>query len=95
MVSEENQYFPARMVSVRILGNTKSMVVVDGIGGGVEAQKLVGRGIRAGGMRAHAKTVRNRLKVLLLLMDTVAAAPPPGLMHESGPCAGSISPMMP
>src|SRR5258706_11022889 len=28
VVSDENQYFPARMVSVRTFGNTKSMVVV-------------------------------------------------------------------
>src|ERR1700727_2078166 len=33
-------------------------------------------------MGAHAKAVRNRLEVFLLFMNTVAAAPPPSLMHK-------------
>src|ERR1700722_5218629 len=33
-------------------------------------------------MGAHAKAVRNRLEVFLLLMNTVAAAPPPNLMAQ-------------
>src|SRR5579863_322411 len=33
-------------------------------------------------MGAHAKAVRNRFKVFLLLVNAVAAAPPPRLMHK-------------
>src|SRR5690348_10142273 len=33
-------------------------------------------------MRAHAEAIRDRLELLLLFMDAVASAPPPGLMHE-------------
>src|ERR1700675_3563703 len=33
-------------------------------------------------MRAHAKAVRNGLERLLLLVNGITAAPPPGLMHE-------------
>jgi hypothetical protein len=45
VVSDENQYFPARMVSLRRLGRTKVDGGGDGIGVGVEAQQLVGRGV--------------------------------------------------
>ena len=33
-------------------------------------------------MRAHAEAVRDRFEVLLLLVNTVAAAPPPCLVYE-------------
>ncbi len=38
-------------------------------------------------MRAHAKAVGNGLKIFFLLVDAVAAAPPPGLVDE-GPVRG-------
>src|ERR1700722_7270766 len=33
-------------------------------------------------MRAHTKSVGDGLEMFLLLVNTVAAPPPPGLMHE-------------
>ena len=54
----------------------------DGIGVGVEAQQLVGRGVGAGRVRAHAKAVGDGLEVLLLLVNAVLGAPPPGLVNE-------------
>src|ERR1700723_2777197 len=33
-------------------------------------------------MRAHAEAVRDRLKILLLLVDRMPRAPPPRLMHK-------------
>ena len=49
---------------------------------GVQPQQFVRRAVRAGGVRAHAKAHRDRLKILLLFMNAVAAAPPPRLMHK-------------
>ena len=49
---------------------------------GVEAQQLVRCAVRTGRVGAHAKTHRNGLKVLLLLMNTVPGAPPPCLMDK-------------
>src|SRR5438046_10289288 len=38
--------------------------------------------IRAWGVRAHAKAIWDRLETFLFLMNAVAAAPPPSLMHK-------------
>src|ERR1700723_1468192 len=49
---------------------------------GDELQELVGRAIGGGCVRAHAKTVGNRLELFGFLADASPAAPPPRLMHE-------------
>src|SRR5438132_1324504 len=48
----------------------------------VEPQQSVGRAIGTRRVRAHAKAVRDRLKILLLFVDAMAAAPPPRLVNK-------------
>ena len=45
-------------------------------------QQLIRSAIRTGRMRAHPKSIRDRLKLLLLLVNAVLAPPKPGLMHK-------------
>src|SRR5579863_8363594 len=48
----------------------------------VQPQQFVWRAVRAGRVGAHAKAHRDRLEILLLLVNAVTAAPPPCLMHK-------------
>src|SRR5208282_3769287 len=48
----------------------------------VDAKELVGRGVTAWGVGAHAKALGNGLEALGLLADGAAGAPPPGLVDE-------------
>src|SRR5208337_4480578 len=54
----------------------------DRIGVGVEAQKFVGSAVGTGRVRAHAKSVRDRLEILPLLVNRFLGAPPPRLVDE-------------
>ena len=49
---------------------------------GIPLQQPVRRTVRARRMRTHPKPIRNRLKLLLLLVNAVPAAPVPRLMHK-------------
>src|SRR5579863_2743999 len=48
----------------------------------VQPQQPVRRAVRAGCVGAHAKAQRYRLEILLLLVNALPAAPPPGLMNK-------------
>jgi hypothetical protein len=54
----------------------------DGVGVGVEAQKLVGRAVGAGRVRAHAESVGESARSFSASRGSVLRAPPPGLMNE-------------
>src|ERR1700686_3068803 len=54
----------------------------DGIGIGIEAQKLVGSAVRAWGVGAHAESVRDGLEVFLFFVDRFLRAPPPRLVDK-------------
>src|ERR1700688_4371040 len=45
-------------------------------------QHAVRRAVRAGRVGAHPESIRNRLKLFFLLVNTVSAAPVPRLMHK-------------
>jgi hypothetical protein len=48
----------------------------------IHSQQLVRRAVPARRVRRHPKPLRNRLKVLQLLMDARLRPPPPSLMHK-------------
>ncbi len=52
------------------------------VGIGVQAQQFVRRGVRTGGVSAHAEAVGDGLEIFLLLVDARPLAPPPGLMDK-------------
>ncbi len=67
---------------IALIGENKINGRRDGLGIGVHSQQLVGRAIRTGSVGAHAEAHGNRLEILMLLVDAVAAAPPPRLVNE-------------
>ena len=80
VVRLENHLSPQRMVSVRRLGSMKSMVVSTGCA--IYAEQLVGRGVAAGRVRAHAEPFGDGLEALGLFANAGAGTPPPGLVDK-------------
>ena len=82
VVNEENQYLPGADSFQPQIRQNEINRCRDRLGVRIQPQQFVGRAVGTGSMRAHAEAVGNGLEILLLLVDAVPAAPPPGLMDE-------------
>ena len=80
VVSEENHLSPQRDDFSAAVGQREVDGGLDWLA--VDAEELVGRGVAAGRVRAHAKAFRDRLEALGLFADARARAPPPCLVNE-------------